>query len=237
MSMRIGSEVFVSDSRIQSTQAKAQQKIQAYGTDVVAVGSRVAEARAADMDVRQAQNTMTLFRIAESSLSDAAGALDRLAQISTAISSDDVEAFEINTLATEGAMMSSRFESAISGASMGGVKLFSGSPESQSMWKVASGNAVVMLDVAEGIEDFAMIGADALGIEGLKPTDAGAAGSFGDAAKMVRAASEIMGAGANALGEVVLEMTRDAVGQLSGAAGSTGVRSGLMKFIIEEAGE
>lgn len=237
--MRIGSDLLITQAQDSSIRQRTAAKAASPLRDMLAIGPRRAEARAADMDVKQTQNTMTLFRIAEDALAKAEDAVIRMTGLAAGAESGDLSASEINTAALEAPMLAASADAALRGAKMGGVALFSANGESDALWSVAAGNASALgaADENAGIAEFGRTSLETLGIKGIRITDAGARQTLSEAAAKLSFARATMHSSAESLGRTALELTMDAISSLSAAARSNdrGASAGLLSFVMENA--
>lgn len=237
--MRIGSgygAIQAQEALFYKNEAAKRASAAAQKRDAIAVDAVAAEARAADMDVRQTQNTMTLFRVAEGALSAVEDSLLRLGYLADGIESGELSSSEINTSVTEGMLLSSTLGSKVTAASLGGVPVFGSRADTDAMWRVAQGNAAALdtIGADDDLTAIAKFDVAALGLSGVRVTDAGAAAKFGGAARAVASVRETMRDQVSRMGDAVLDLTSSALGSIS-AASAAGPSGGLLAFVRENA--
>lgn len=237
--MRIGSgygPIQTQDVVLQKNIAGRVSAPAAHRRDSLAVDSFTAEARAADMDVRQTQNTITLFRVAEGALSSVEDSLLRLGYLAGGIESGEMSSSEINTSVTEAMVIASKLESATQSATLSGVPVFGRRGDTEAMWRVAQGNAVALDTVGAGDDLTAVAKFDvaSLGVRGSRITDAGASERFAAAAREVASVRSVMTAQVSRMGDALMDLTSAALGSISAASASGPAASGgLMAFVRE----
>lgn len=202
-----------------------------YKSDAVDVGRIGADARAADMDVRQTQNTMTLFRIAEDSLMKIESAFVRLSELADGVTY--LSPAERNTAATEAIGIYDEIKQA-SRATMGGVSIFGTAPVTEAMWGVAADNAVTLAESdRDPITAIPSLGAFVEDAAKIRVTDEAATISFYNTATKVGAARETMTREAVLMGDAAMTLAYSALEDLRKAASSPYVGASLMSFVAD----
>lgn len=236
--MRIGNGFSLAQlAELDPRKTTAHRSAKAAKTDAVSVAMFGAEARAADMDVRAAQNTMTLFRIAESSLARMESSFVRMSELAGDIEAGVLSSAEINTAAVEASALSSVVSGA-SDAKMAGVPLFGNGKETEAMWGVAAGNAAALAESDyDQIASVATINDKIAAAAAARITDQGAARKFYDAAAAAGAARETMTREAALMGDAAIDLARDAIESFAAAAARPAGASarGLAAFAAEHA--
>lgn len=238
--MRIGNDHLIQYAREVAARSVQRERAAAADVrDVVAVESKSAEARAADMDVRQTQNTMTLFRIAEDALTTMENAAARFAELAGEVASGVLSPAELNTAAIEAQVLTSAADAAARRATMGGVPLFGARQDTETMWSIAAGNASALGTSSQDddIEGISKAANAAASLVGAKITDADAMTKGFSAAETLTSARKLMQSQAVKVGYAALDLTADAIDSLSTAAkaGDPNAQHGLLKFVMENA--
>lgn len=240
--MRIGQNYSIQQTQELAQRRDQQARVSSFRlNDVVALKSAQHDARAADMDVQQTQNTMTLFRVAGGALSRVEGAVRRMVDLAGEAASGSLSSAEINMAATEMNELESVIDFAVRGATMGGVPVFGSAPETEAMWKVAIGNAAALGTNEEGsdIGGVPVMSAKSLGVEGLRLSDGDALQKARSAAVRTAYSRELMDRQADRMGDAALELTMAALDQMTAAvrSGRSSTNQTLAAFVLDNAPE
>lgn len=207
--------------------------------DVLAIDSKDRDVRAADRGVRASQDAMTLFRIAEESLSKIEDALVRMARLSNRAAMGDASEAERENMRFEMDDLAETVRFAGEETTMGGVPVFGEGADTAAMWNETMQNVAALSpnDDNEKIAGVAETGLEALGLGdlniGTKGAAVAAAARIGAAIGKVSGDRETMATQAGRMGEVARDQALRAVAHFPVRSRITdsNAAAGLMAFI------
>lgn len=239
--MRINSDLPIQNTGIQNTQRGDTGNVRSSDAakDVVSINSGATRLADSDRGIKASQDAMTLFRIAEDSLSKVEGFLMKMGELAYSAANDQLSPSESDSVRFEMDDLIERIDFAAGGATMGGVPVFGDAADTGAMWSSTRQN----LDELSPMTDNSMIfSLSAVGVRelGLGATDLSTHKSAGDllgrisdAIAKVTLDRTLASSQANRMGVVASELAMNSLKNFSPIARITDAHTaaGLMAFV------
>lgn len=239
--MRINSDLPIQNTGIQNAQRSDAGSVRSSDAakDVVSINSGTTRLADSDRGIKASQDAMTLFRIAEDSLSKVESFLMKMGELAYTAANGQPDASESDSLQFEMNDLIERIDFAAGGATVGGVPVFGGAPDTGAMWNSTAQNVDALSPMADNSMIFSLpaVGVRELGLDATNLSTRKSAGEslgwISDAIAKVTLDRTVAASQANRMGAVASELAMSSLKNFSSVARITDAHTaaGLMAFV------